>query len=160
MKTFKRLLILLLSMAMIGCVAAFAACTDPKDPISDDPYKEESGYIVISVVYPDGKAVNGPEDGRDKYDPETVKNVAVQWCIIDENGDMQACCPNPAKLDANGKVKISAQDITEGINGTQDTKIEFHVLNLIGYQDDGDYGTFVIKNLPTKLDITLKEEAN
>ncbi len=154
-KTLKRLFMLLLSVALISCIAVFAACN--KDEETND------GTITITVKYPDGTPVNGHTDGTG-YD-ESVNEptadgsgtcVLIQICIAPNQGVSETCL-DFFLLGADGKVTLNVQDdiisgfaYTEGF--TDDTKFDIHVRKIDNYEGEC---TYTKNTLPSKLDITL-----
>lgn len=149
-KTLKRLFMLLLSVALISCIAVFAACN--KDEETND------GTVTITVKYPDGTPVNGHTDGT-KWDNdlETETNVWIQICI--SAGQGFESCNTPVTLGADGKITLNVQDdiisvFEDNENFTADTKFDIHVQGLTEYKEDG-YGSYTKNTLPSKLDITL-----
>lgn len=89
-KTFKRLAVILLAIVATVCVAfSLTACGET---VTD---------YVVTVVYPDGTAVNGTTDGVNPLDP-SVKAVTVQICLVDGG------CYDTQTLDANGKATLKA----------------------------------------------------
>lgn len=96
-KILKRVAILLAVMISVVCLGAIlSACGD-----------NASGYS-ITVVYPDGKAVDGTKDGYYELDPDD-KTVEVQICVADASGETLNCFSSK-KLDANGKATLDAPD--------------------------------------------------
>lgn len=148
-KTLKRLFILLLSAAVIACVAVIGACNKEETV--------EEGKMVIYVYKPDGTLVNGLTDGDEKPDG-TRKKVTVQFCIGDQG------CNTPLPLDENGKITLDIEnDIISKLAGcTDSSEIEVHILNMSDYESDGDYGTFTKATLHhdgKPYEITLKAKA-
>lgn len=150
---------LLLSVALISCIAVFAACN--KDEETND------GTVTITVKYPDGTPVNGHTDGKNwDNDTETNTNVRVQFCIAPGQGFEG--CNTPATLGEDGTIKLNIlEEALKGITSldgfTADSKIELHILfdstdNNCGYKKDG-YGTFTQNTFPSKLDVTLVENS-
>ncbi|MDE6442346.1 MAG: hypothetical protein K2L12_06320 [Clostridia bacterium] len=99
-KIFKRVAILLAVMVSVVCLGVcLSACDGEND--------NTSGYS-ITVVYPDGKAVDGTKDGYFDLD-ENDKTVEVQICVVLANGETGRCF-STKKLDANGKATLDAPD--------------------------------------------------
>lgn len=151
-KTLKRLFILLLSAAVIACVAIIGACNKEETV--------EEGKMVIYVYKPDGTLVNGLTDGDEKSDG-TRKKVSVQFCLPGGG------CNNPLPIGEDGKITLDIEnDILKGLKNfpeyTDNSEIVVHILNMSDYESDGDYGTFTKATLhhdgkPYK--ITLKAKA-
>lgn len=96
LKRFALLLVVMVALFTV-CLGCLTACDNT------------SGYS-ITVVYPDGKAVDGTKDGLNDLD-ENDKTVSVQICITDASGQTVNCFDGK-KLDANGKATLSEPDYT------------------------------------------------
>lgn len=102
-KIIRRLALLLtvaLSVICIGIVAS--ACKDDK---------KTSNYVV-TVVYPDGTAVNGTTEGYN-IDDEDDTQVTVQICVLLANGTTGQCF-DKVELGEDGKATIPTPDYTLG----------------------------------------------
>lgn len=163
-KTLKRLFVLLLSAALVACIAVIAACNKNDDDAKTE--KIEEGKMLVTVYYPDGSLVDGQHDGT-KMDSDTLSETAVwiQFCVVGEGG----ACAIPVCLGADGKVLIDIQqNILLGLSGGDGyvagtSQIAVHVLGLEGYIEgaDGEYGLFTEDKFPSggKLDIHLQRVA-
>lgn len=153
-KTLKRLFILLLSAALIACVALIAAC-DKGDGKGGGEETVAEGKMVIYVYKPDGTPVNGKTDGKNG------KTVRVQFCI--PHG---GCTANNAEIGVDGKVELDINnDILNqfaGYDVNDSTEYVVHILNVPDtYLEDGDYGTFTKDTFhnegkPYKITLKLK----
>jgi hypothetical protein len=95
-KVFKRILFALTLVLAIACVCSFApAC-------GGDNSQDTTSYSV-TLLYPNGDAVDGTKDGTKGPDD---KQVYAQWCVIKADGTTGQCS-NPTYLDANGTATIS-----------------------------------------------------
>lgn len=110
--------ILVLCSALV-CAFAVACTNDNVDNPSTADY-------TVTIVYPDGKAVNGQKDGQGGA------KVRTQICLKDG-----ACSPfftENVYPDENGKISFS-QARVESVLGAGVTTFDFHVLNVEGYGD-------------------------
>ena len=137
----KRFTLLAALIVAVLCAGVFAACGDQGET-------QETTYdYSITVVYPDGKAVDGTKDGYYDLDPED-KQMTVQWCVLQTNGEL-GICSTPLNLGANGKAGTnSLPALGEG------EKYEIHVNKIPqGYVYETPYITTTSKRNVT---ITLK----
>lgn len=135
--TFKKIFLTVAVVCAIICMGVFAAACDNKDDNAD--------AYVFTVVYPDGKAVNGKTDGTSGPDE---KQVRLQICDVDAN-NTAGFCTTPVALSEDGKLTINAKDLPELAAGHK-----WHVvLNGVptGYTADDLYLT-----KPEAVTITLK----
>ncbi len=142
-KIFKTLTIAILAVsAAIACAFA-AGCTDKSGDAKSD--------YNFTIVYEDGKAVNGLKDGS------LDGVVMTQICLPGENGSCIPLHPD-FKVDENGKLSISQAKINEflqELTGTDKdvTKFVFHVMKVPNHKADcevavdgkGDYKVIVTK---------------
>lgn len=140
-KIFKTLTIAILAVsAAIACAFA-AGCTDKSGDAKSD--------YNFTIVYEDGKAVNGLKDGS------LDGVVMTQICL--PGGSCIPLYPD-FKADENGKLSISQAKINEflqELTGTDKdvTKFVFHVMNVPNHKADcevevdgkGDYKVIVTK---------------
>ncbi len=140
-KIFKTLTIAILAVsAAIACAFA-AGCTNKSGDAKSD--------YNFTIVYEDGKAVNGLKDGS------LDGVVMTQICL--PGGSCIPLYPD-FKADENGKLSISQAKINEflqELTGTDKdvTKFVFHVMNVPNHKADcevevdgkGDYKVIVTK---------------
>ncbi len=140
-KIFKTLTIAILAVsAAIACAFA-AGCTDKSGDAKSD--------YNFTIVYEDGKAVNGLKDGS------LDGVVMTQICL--PGGSCIPLYPD-FKADENGKLSLSQAKINEflqELTGTDKdvTKFVFHVMNIPNHKQDcevevdgkGDYKVIVTK---------------
>lgn len=105
--TFKKIFLTIAVVCAIICMGAFAAACNKDD--NADAY-------VFTVVYPDGRAVNGKADGNGGIKPgsngEQGTFVLLQICDVDENNTAEFCT-TPVALSEDGKLTINAKDLPE-----------------------------------------------
>lgn len=99
--TFKKIFLTAAVVCAIICMGIFAAACDKKDGNAD--------AYVFTVVYPDGKAVNGKTDGTKGPDD---KQVMLQICDVDANSVAGYCTPLTV-IGEDGKLTINAKDLPE-----------------------------------------------
>lgn len=98
-KLFKSLVVTIAIALSVTCMAMFiTACDGNKD-------KEN---FVITVLYPNGEAVNGTADGTAGMDS---KSVMIQICQKDD----PTACYKMLQLGADGTVKVSIADVKNAI---------------------------------------------
>ena len=145
-KTLKRLtLTLAISVAVICACAFAAACNKEDDAPTGDSY-------VITVLYPDGKAVNGLTDGTGGVKPgsdgEAGTFVQVQFC----DADNESVCYRKLNLGADGKLSIDANELENAISVA--TNFAVHLTGLPkGYTYDNNY---TVSKTSKTLTINLK----
>lgn len=160
-KTLKRLFVLLLSAAIMACIAIFAAC----DKGNKDGDESEEGKITITVCFPDGTPVNGHTDGTswdtgiNGEDDGTC--IKLQFCKEGADGE----CGIPMLVGEDGKIKLDIQqDIVGKFSAvSDDEEIEVHVLGVDDRTGDkylkgegGIYGKFKKNEFPPTLTIKLQ----
>lgn len=146
-KTLKKLtLTLAISVAVICACAFAAACNKEEDAPAGD-------YYVITVLYPDGKAVNGQTDGTGGVKPgsdgEAGTFVQVQFC----DADNEAVCYKKLDLGADGKLSVDASVLENAISGASNFAV--HLTGLPkGYTYDDNY---TVSKTSKTLTINLKK---
>lgn len=124
-KLFKFLTVAILAVAAtVACVLA-VGCDKDKDKGGSSDYN-------FTIVYEDGKAVNGDTAGVDGG------KVATQICLPGENGLCIRLSGMPKIFpDANGKLSFTQAKINELFGSSTDvTVFSFHVMNMPGYKSD------------------------
>lgn len=141
-KTLRRITLGAVIALAVVCMGIFAAACDKKD--------DNGEAYVITVLYPDGKAVNGQEDGTGGVKPGTDGEqgtfVQVQLC----DADNEAHCYTKLNLGADGKLSIPASELEEALEGVNNFAV--HLVGLpTGYSYD-DSG----KVSKTNKEVTIK----
>lgn len=135
-KLFRTLLTAIIAIgALCACVFAAACTNDGKDTKSD---------YNFTVVYADGKAVNGNTDGAQELPDNNgnpLNKVRIQMCY-------QLCEEYTSKtgksIDENGKISFSQQQINEIFGSQTDvTEFTFHIWNVKDCPG-GEKGSYVI----------------
>ncbi len=141
-KTLRRTALGLIITVAILCMGIFAAACNKDD--------EEATSFKITVVYPDGKAVNGETDGTAgvKSDGSQGTEVLIQLC----DADNQANCYKQLTLGTDGTLEIKISDVEKALKNAKN--YELHINGLpTGYSYDG-HDTLSKDNAEIK--ITLK----
>lgn len=138
-KIFKRVAVILAVMVATVCLGlCLTACGDDEGTAS--------GYSV-TVVYPDGKAVDGTKDGYYDLD-EDLEYVEVQICIVKADGSTGTCY-DTKKLDAEGKATLDEPPVT--LKEGEKFKIQ------INYVPEGYTYEYAYMTKPGSTTITLKK---
>lgn len=87
---------LIVALAIV-CMGVFAAC-------KDNDNKNDGTTYSVTVVYPDGKAVDGTKDGSGEYGNT---KISVQFCEVDAN-NTELHCELPINLSADGKASTDS----------------------------------------------------
>ena len=162
-KIFKRLAVVLMAVIASACLLLIvSACTDGKVPEGGDGVPE--GKVLVTVLKPDGTPVNGLTDGNGydgELNSETV--VKIQFCLYgSEDLAEQLTCNTPTTLGEDGKLMLDIQNNIEYMANSfaeyETLYVQIHILYIDGYLSNGDYGTFEVGKIPSKIDVTLKAE--
>lgn len=141
MKKTIKLFAVVLSLAIAMCIGVLAAgCNGDK----------EATEFTITVLYPDGKPVDGTKDGDpDKYVGGQIK---IQFCDAD-NADN---CYRPLNLGADGKLVQSISEIKSSEAFANVNNFSVHIQGLpekYTYADD-----IVLNSKNASVTITLQEK--
>ncbi len=118
-RIFKNLTIALLVLcSALVCAFAVACNGDNEEPAAAD--------YTVTIVYPDGKPVNGQTDGQGGG------KVRTQICL--EDGSCSPFFTENLYPDENGKISFSQARVESGL-GEGVTTFVFHALNVEGYGD-------------------------
>lgn len=131
---------LMIAMALSAIFAGvfLAACGGEETITEDDP-----NTFYITVVYPNGSAVNGTTDGTGDGG-----KVYVQIC----DAENENSCSNPMQLGANGKLSVPMSSLGAVLQGL--TRYKVNVMALPeGYTVEPVY-----VNGPQSVTITLQSE--
>ena len=113
MKKILTSLAIVLAVALTLCVGVFASACNNSSTATE---------LTVTVVYPDGKAVDGTKDGN---------GIKVQFCDAD-NGEN---CYQLLNLGADGKITQSISQLQEALEGVENFSL--HILGLPdGYSYD------------------------
>lgn len=119
MKKILTSLAIVLAVAITLCVGVFASACNNSSTANE---------LTVTVVYPDGKAVDGTKDGNGDYNGNAIK---VQFCDAD-NGEN---CYQLLNLGADGKITQSISQLQEALEGVENFSL--HILGLPdGYSYD------------------------
>lgn len=136
---FKKIALLSALVISVVCLGLFAAACG----------EDSADAYTITLVYENGKAVNGKTDGANG------KTITFQLCFADGSG----CLATTAEVDENGKASISVADV-------KDTTATYHVqlnnvpANYGGSNDDlGILETDINVSKPGSYKITLKAKS-
>lgn len=97
-KVFKRISLI---VAMLLCTVFLGVCATACG-------ESAANTITVSVVYPDGSAVNGETDGTGGMNEN---ELSVQFC----NADNESLCYTPISVNAEGKATVSVNDLKSAI---------------------------------------------
>ena len=103
MKKILTSLAIVLAVAITLCVGVFASACNNSSTATE---------LTVTVVYPDGKAVDGTKDGNGDYNGNAIK---VQFCDAD-NGEN---CYQLLNLGADGKITQSISQLQEALEGVE-----------------------------------------
>ncbi|MDE6613108.1 MAG: hypothetical protein K2K28_00945 [Clostridia bacterium] len=126
-KTLRRVTIGAVIALSVICMAIFAAACDKN---------EDSEAYVITVLYPDGKPVNGQTAGTGGVtgNGEQGTFVMVQLC----DADNEEHCYTQLKLGADGKLSIPVSDLEEALSGVNNFAVHLNGLPE-GYTYEDNY---------------------
>lgn len=125
-KLFKLLTVAILAVAAAVACVVVAGCNNKGDEGASSDYN-------FTIVYEDGKAVNGQTGGTDGG------KVATQICLPGENGMCVRLSGFNINIfpDENGKLGLSQEKVNQLFNSTTDvTVFSFHVMGVTGYKAD------------------------
>ena len=132
---------LMIAMALSAIFAGvfLAACGGEETITEDDP-----NTFYITVVYPDGSAVNGTTDGT----AGDGSKVYIQIC----DAETENACALPKQLGANGKLSVPMSSLGAVLQGL--TRYKVNVMAL----PEGYTAEPVYVNGPQSVTITLQSE--
>ncbi|MDE5722466.1 MAG: hypothetical protein K2I30_07015 [Clostridia bacterium] len=141
-KTLRKITLGAVIALAVVCMGIFAAACDKND--------DGGEAYVITVLYPNGSAVDGQTEGTGGVigDGEQGTFVMVQLC----DADNEEHCYTQLRLGADGKLSIPASELEEALSGVNNFAVHLNGLPE-GYGYDDNYK---VSKTNKEVTITLK----